>query len=115
MRFVKAGDRLINPEQIVEVKVTPATEPEEVGAEDAWEYDRDGAFTIPARPLSVEVVTTATTSSWDDGGDYPEFKHTDFHPYVIRLVGDEAEEFLSQVYIPSDNGSQPASVMAGRS
>lgn len=96
MMFIEVSDsRVVPTGNIVDIRITEATEAEEVSAEDAREYDRNDAFTIPARPLAVEIITTATTSSYDDGGDFPEFKHTDWHPYAITLHGEEAERFLA--------------------
>ena len=113
-KFVKAGGKLINLDNVVEIEVTEARAARHLQTEEeAAEYGYPLNNYLPARDLTLEVVTTATTSSYDDGGDYPEFKHTDFHPYVIRLTGDDAEEFLKRVYVPAPNGSQPATVMAG--
>jgi hypothetical protein len=112
--FVRAGDRLINLSNVVEVKVTEAREEIRITSQEmAAEYDYPRNDYLPARPLTVEIVTTTVTSQWDDGGDFPEFKHTEYHPYGITLRGAEAEEFLGRIYIPAPNGSQPATVMAG--
>jgi hypothetical protein len=49
--------------------------------------------------LKVVVITTATTSSYDSGGDYPEFRHTDFHPYAITLYGSDAQALIDVLTI----------------
>lgn len=72
--FVKAGLRLINADQIVEVDVFPAL-PERV------EYDEEEGrdITIPASALNVRVVTTVIEGC------------------LITLRGGEAEEFLGSI------------------
>ncbi len=94
IRFVQVGDRIINTDAIVEVKITAARERRVLSDEEVAEYDYPRDNVLPARELRVDVVTTATTSSYDDGGDYPEFRHTDFHPYTITLLGEEAQALL---------------------
>jgi hypothetical protein len=93
--YIKINERIINTEQVVEVKITPAREEIHTTTDELRsEYDYPRGDYLPARPLKVEIVTTTSTSTYDDGGDYPEFKHTDYHPYVITLKGEDAELFL---------------------
>jgi len=78
-------NRIIPTRGIVDIAIFPATEEgrdEELGE---WLY---------ARPLRVDIVTNATTSVFDDGGDYPEHAHTAIAPYTIVLRGEEAQTFL---------------------
>ncbi len=91
--FIKVGEHIINANQIIEVKTWPAIEA-------GWDEDEQTSY--PARPVLVHIVTTGNTSQWHDGGDFPEFKHTDYHPYVISLRGENAERFLEAlpVYEP---------------
>ena len=97
--FLRIGDRIINTDKIVEIDVSPARERRELSPEEAAEYDYPPGNVLPARPLKALVVTTATTSSYDSGGDYPEFRHTDFHPYAITLYGRDAETLLDALTI----------------
>ncbi len=97
--FVRIEDRVLNTDKIVEIKITPARERRELTEEEAAEFDYPRDNVLPARPLRVEVITTATTSSYDYGGDYPEFSHTDFHPYAITLLGREAQALLDVLTI----------------
>lgn len=91
--FIRVGNKIINTNQIVGANITPARE-ERVATEDDADWSVEPGEIIPGRPLSVDIITTTSTSTYDDGGDYPEFKHTDYDPYVIRLVGDDAKDFL---------------------
>jgi len=78
-------NRIIPTRGIVDIAIFPATEEgrdEELGE---WLY---------ARPLRVDIVTNATTSVFDDGGDYPEHSHTAIAPYTITLRGTDAQVFL---------------------
>ncbi len=93
--FVKVSDTRIVPiSSIVDIRISPATEERAEWIDESFE-DGGRKDTVPARPISVEIVTTAQESRHDDGGDHPEFRHTDFHPYTIRLVGEEAELSLA--------------------
>lgn len=91
--YLRIGDRIINTDNIVEARVSPAT-PASVDEYTGEEYR--------ATSLSVEIVTTAITSEYDDGGDLPEFRHTRILPHTVSLAGDEAEKFLAAlpVYEP---------------
>lgn len=100
-QFVRAGDRLINLDNVVEIRVREAKESYTLTA--GAKQLRPKGDVVPARPLRVDIVTTATTSSYDDGGDFPESKHTDVQPYGLTLWEEEAAEFLGRVYVPSDN------------
>lgn len=95
--YIVLPDRVLFTANIVEVKITEARERRVLTDEEAAEYDYPADNALPARPLSVAVVTTATTSSYDDGGNFPDFAHTDWHPYVVNLVGGDAGEFLAQL------------------
>jgi hypothetical protein len=78
-------NRIIPTRNIVDIKISPEIEEgrdEELGE---WIY---------ARPLRVDIITNATTSAFDDGGDYPGNAHTAIMPYVIVLRGEEAQAFL---------------------
>lgn len=91
--FVRIGSRVLNTDAIVQatiIEALPEREDEETGE------------TLRAIPLRVDVITTASTSTYDDGGDFPEFKHTDYHPYCITLWAEDAEKFLTAlpVYEP---------------
>ncbi len=84
--FVQVSEyRIIPTRNIVDIKISPATEEgrdEELGE---WLY---------ARALRVDIITNATTSAFDDGGDYPGNAHTAIVPYTITLRGEEAQAFL---------------------
>jgi hypothetical protein len=102
--FVQVSEnRIIPTRNIVDISVFPATEEgrdEELGE---WIY---------ARPLRVDIVTNATTSAFDDGGDYPGNAHTAIAPYTIILRGEEAQVFLDALptYTPV---AEPAREEAG--
>lgn len=73
--LVSTGIRWINLDNVVEV-----------------EFGHDSVY-----DTVLEVTTTATTSNYDDGGDFPNQAHTKVKPYLIRLFGEEAEEFMRQL------------------
>jgi hypothetical protein len=84
--FVQVSENRIIPTRgIVDIKISPATE-------ESW--DGELREPIPARPLRVDIITNATTSAYDDGGDYPEHAHASIMPYTITLRGEEAQAFL---------------------
>lgn len=91
--YLRLGDTIINTDNIVEARVSPAT-PAGTDEETGEEYR--------ATVTTVEIVTTAITSEYADGGDLPEFRHTRIFPRTIMLAGDEAEKFLAAlpVYEP---------------
>ena len=91
--YLRIGDRIINTDNIVEARVSPAT-PAGTDEETGKEYR--------ATSVRVEIVTTAITSEYDDGGDLPEFRHTRILPHTISLAGEDAEKFLTAlpVYEP---------------
>lgn len=63
--------------------------------EEAAEHDFPEGNIIFAAPLRVEITTSAIVSHYDDGGDFPERSQHYFHPYTIKLYGEEAELFLA--------------------
>jgi hypothetical protein len=84
--FVKVSENRIVPTgSIVDIVISPA-------AEEGW--DEEMQEWIYARPLRVYITTNATTSVFDDGGDYPGNAHTAIAPYTITLRGEEAQAFL---------------------
>ena len=91
--YLRLGDTIINTENIVEATVYSAT-PAGVDEYTGEEYR--------ATVTTVEIVTTAITSEYDDGGDLPEFRHTRILPHTISLAGNDAEKFLTAlpVYEP---------------
>lgn len=91
--YLRLGNKIVNTDNIVEAKIYPAT-PAGVDEETGEEYR--------ATVTTVEIVTTAITSEYDDGGDLPEFRHTRIFPHTISLHGDNAEKFLTAlpVYEP---------------
>lgn len=91
--FLRIKDRIFNTDHIVEVDVAPAQE---------RHMDEYGE-SFPARPLSVAITTTATVSTYNDGGDYPGSAHNIIHALEIVLYDEEAELFLAAlaVYEPA--------------
>jgi hypothetical protein len=84
--FVRVSENRIIPTRgIVDIKISPATEEGRDEEMQEWIY---------ARPLRVDIVTNATRSVFDDGGDYPEHAHASIMPYTITLRGTEAQTFL---------------------
>jgi len=84
--FVKVSEnRIIPTSNIVDISIFPATEEGR---------DEEMQEPILARPLRVDIITNATTSAFDDGGDYPEHAHASIMPYTITLRGEEAQTFL---------------------
>ena len=83
--YLRLGNKILNTDNIVEARVFPAT-PAGVDEYTGEEYR--------ATSLSVEIVTTAITSEYDDGGDLPEFRHTRIFPHTISLHREDAEKFL---------------------
>lgn len=90
--YLRIANEIINTDSIVTAQVSPAT-PASVDEYTGEEYR--------ATLLRVEVVTTAVTSEYDDGGDY-RTPNTVIRPYSFTLAGDEAEKFLAAlpVYEP---------------
>ncbi len=91
--FVRVSEyRIVPTSNIVDIDVSPA---QEAGWDDGeWEP-------IIPRPLRVDILTTASQSRYDDGGDYPETRHVEISPYVITLRGAEAQTFLDALPIYS--------------
>ena len=84
--FVRVSEyRIVPTQNIVDIKISPATEEGR---------DEEMQEPILARPLRVDIITNATTSAFDDGGDYPEHAHASIMPYTITLRGAEAQAFL---------------------
>ncbi len=97
--FVKVSEyRIVPTSNIVDIDVSPA---QEAG------WNAGGWKPIPARPLRVDIVTTAGESQYDDGGDYPERQHIAIRPYTITLRGVEAQTFLDAlpIYSPAQEAS----------
>ncbi len=93
--FVRVSEyRIIPTRNIVDISVFPATEEGRDEEMQEWIY---------ARPLRVDIITNATTSVYDDGGDYPGNAHTAIAPYTIILRGTEAQTFLDALptYTPA--------------
>ena len=85
---VEYGDGVekhIHTPNIVEVTVTPARE-------SGWDEERGER--IQPSPLTVEVITTAPDSTYNDGGDYPDRVREVTRPYTVTLYGEQAESFL---------------------
>ena len=84
--FVRVSENRIIPTRgIVDIKIYPATEEGRDEEMQEWIY---------ARPLRVDIVTSATTSVYSDGGDYPGHAHAEVFPYTITLKGEEAQTLL---------------------
>ncbi len=93
--FVRVSEnRIIPTSNIVDIVISPAAEEGRDEEMQEWIY---------ARPLRVDIVTSATTSVFDDGGDYPEHAHASIMPYTIILRGEEAQTFLDALptYTPA--------------
>jgi len=98
--FVRVSEyRIVPTGNIVDIKISPATEEGRDEEMQEWIY---------ARPLRVDIVTNATTSVYDDGGDYPEHAHASIMPYTITLRGEEAQTFLDALptYTPAREGDE---------
>lgn len=96
--FVRTSSRrIVNTEHIVEIEIIEAR-PERTEFDEEDYVER----TYPARPTKIEIITDAVVSRYDDGGDYPEFRHAIVEAHAIVLVGEEAELFLTAlpVYTP---------------
>jgi hypothetical protein len=99
-QFVRAGRHLINLDNIVEAQVYEEGQP----------VPGIGSAADPKpEDISVVIVTTA-----------PDFRHEEYAgeflgtpAYEITLRNEAAIEFLGQIYIPSPNGHQSATFMAG--
>lgn len=83
--YIKVGRRVINMDNIVEARVYPATP---AGT------DEDTGEEYRVTATRVEIVTTAITSEYDNGGDFSDFRHTEIRPHTITLGGEDAEKFL---------------------
>ncbi len=84
--FVQVSEnRIIPTRNIVNIIISPEIE-------EGW--DEEMREPILARPLKVDIITNATSSFYDDGGDHPEHSYTIIKPYTIVLRGEEAQAFL---------------------
>lgn len=89
--FVRAGDRLINLDNVVEVHVLDA-----IGRDEQ---------------LAVDIVTTAVAS--DSTEDINGYDNHYAKGHEIRLWDAEAVAFLAGISIRSPNGSQTAAMAWG--
>lgn len=84
--FIRAGNSIINTDNVVEIKVFPAR-PERTYYDE--EIGRES--TAPRSPLELWIYTTATAGEEIGYDDIQGVRPT---PYEIILRGDEAEEFM---------------------
>lgn len=95
-RVIRAGFRLINPAQIIEVQVSPE-QPERTYFDEEEGVQRTSRFV----PVEVTIITTGV--SGEEYG-YDEIGYVLPKPYEIRLRGGEACEFLDE-YVEGSNAS----------
>ncbi len=83
--FVQVSEnRVIPTRNIVDIAIFPESE-------GGW--DDEMQEPILQHPLRVDIMTNASKSYYDDGGDYPSYVPHAW-PYTITLKGEEARTFL---------------------
>lgn len=94
--WIRAGYRLINTDNIVEIYDWPATEEKVVPEGEEGDYDLPAGHVFPAQPRRTQLVTTAIETGevgYEGQGGY-----SSSH-YTIHLHGDAAEEFMGALIV----------------